>query len=319
MRISIDELQKRAVRLTARLSSCDICPRECGVNRLKDERSFCHSGALPIVSSYCIHRGEEPAISGTSGSGTIFFGNCNLRCVFCQNYQISQDPQKQESNTVTIEKLSDIMLELKAKGCHNINLVSPSHFVPQIVSALTMAVPRGLNLPIIYNTNAYDSLATLKELDGIVDIYLPDIKYSDDTRAVRYSTASDYTATSRKAIKEMWRQTGELEVDENDVAARGVIVRHLILPEGISGTGESLNWLAGEISSEVTVSVMRQYRPTHDASLFPEINRTITQKEYSEAMKAFEDSGLENGWAQEPDAPDSYLPDFEKEGHPFEK
>ena len=319
MRISTDELQKRAARLTARLSSCDICPRECGVNRLKDERNFCHSGALPIVSSYCVHLGEEPAISGTGGSGTIFFGNCNLRCVFCQNYQISQDRQKQESNTVSIEKLSDIMIELQSKGCHNINLVSPSHFVPQIVSALALAVPRGFKAPIVYNTNAYDSIATLKELEGIVDIYLPDIKYSDDTKAVKYSTASDYTATSRKAIKEMWRQTGKLETDGNNIAARGVIVRHLILPEGIAGIGESLNWLADEISGEVTVSVMSQYRPTHNASLFPEINRTITENEYNEAMKAFEYSGLENGWTQEPDAPENYLPDFEKEGHPFEK
>ena len=158
-----------------------------------------------------------------------------------------------------------------------------------------------------------------EELDGIVDIYLPDIKYSDDKKAVKYSTASDYTMISRIAIKEMWRQTGKLETDENEVATRGVIVRHLILPESIAGTGESLKWLADEVSSEVTVSVMSQYRPTHAAPLFPEINRTITEKEYSEAMKAFEDSGLENGWAQEPDAPENYLPDFEKEGHPFEK
>ncbi len=274
---------------------------------------------MPIVSSYCVHLGEEPAISGTSGSGTIFFGNCNLRCVFCQNYQISQNRQKQESNTVSIEKLSDIMLELQAKGCHNINLVSPSHFVPQIVSALALTLTKGFNLPIVYNTNAYDSVATLKELDGIVDIYLPDIKYSDDKKAVRYSTASDYTMTSRNAIKEMWRQSGKLETDKNDVATRGVIVRHLILPESIAGTGESLNWLADEISSEVTVSIMSQYCPTHNASLFPEIHRKITEKEYIEAMKAFEDSGLENGWTQEPDAPENYLPDFEKEGNPFEK
>jgi len=242
-----------------------------------------------------------------------------LRCVFCQNYQISQDSQKQESNTVSIDKLSDIMFELQAKGCHNINLVSPSHFVPQIVSALALAVPRGFNLPIVYNTNAYDSVSTLKELDGIIDIYLPDIKYSDDKRAIKYSTASDYTLTSRDAIKEMWRQSGKLEIDENGVAIRGVIIRHLILPEGVAGTSESLNWLADEISNEVTVSVLSQYCPTHDVHLFPEINRTITEKEYNEAMKAFEDSGLENGWAQEPDAPENYLPDFGKKGHPFEK
>jgi putative pyruvate formate lyase activating enzyme len=319
MRISIDELQKRAAWLNARLASCDICPRKCGVNRLKGERSFCHSGTSPIVASYCVHRGEEPAISGTRGSGTIFFGNCNLRCVFCQNYQISQDPQKQEAHTITVEKLADCMLGLQAQACHNINFVSPSHFVPQIVSALALAAPRGFNLPLVYNTNAYDNVETLKELDGIIDIYLPDIKYADDEKAVRYSSGSDYKVTSRAAIKEMWRQAGKLVLDRDDVATRGVIIRHLILPGGVAGTQESLNWLAQEVSTEVTVSVMSQYRPTHRAELFPEINMTITRSEYDGAMKAFEESGLENGWAQEPDAPENYLPDFEKEGHPFEK
>jgi putative pyruvate formate lyase activating enzyme len=271
------------------------------------------------VASYCVHRGEEPAISGTRGSGTIFFGNCNLRCVFCQNYQISQDRQKQEPNTVSIEKLADCMLELQTQGCHNINLVSPSHFVPQIASALALVVPRGLKLPLVYNTNAYDNVETLKELDGIIDIYLPDIKYSDDEKAIRYSSAPGYTATSREAINEMWRQAGKLVMDEDDTAGSGLIVRHLILPENAAGTRESLNWLANEVSREVTVSMMSQYRPTHRAELFPEINRTITRAEYDEALRAFEEAGLENGWTQEPDSPENYLPDFGKEGHPFEK
>jgi putative pyruvate formate lyase activating enzyme len=319
MKIETNELQFRAERLIARLASCDICPRKCGVNRLEGERDFCHSGALPIVASYCAHRGEEPAISGTRGSGTIFFGNCTLRCVFCQNYQISQDWQKQKANEVSIETLAGYMLELQAQGCHNINLVSPSHFVPQIVAALTIAVPRGLKLPLVYNTNAYDSLETLKELDGIVDIYLPDIKYSEDKKAVRYSNAPDYTATSRQAIKEMFRQTGELTLDGDEIAQRGVIVRHLILPENIAGSKNSLKWLAQEVSSEVTISLMSQYHPTHHASRFPEIARHISQQEYDEVMQVLGESGLENGWVQGMDAPQTYLPDFEKEGHPFEK
>ena len=313
------ELSKRAAQLTARLASCDICPRKCGVNRLEEGRDFCHSGALPILASYCAHKGEEPAISGTHGSGTIFFGNCNLRCVFCQNYQISQDWQKQEANELSIEKLAGYMLELQAQDCHNINLVSPSHFVPQIVAALVIAIPKGLKLPLVYNTNTYDSLETLKELDGIVDIYLPDIKYSDDKKAIRYSSAPDYTNISRQAIKEMFRQTGELTLDKNEIARRGVIVRHLILPENIAGSKESLNWLAHEVSQEVTISLMSQYHPTHHASRFPEIARHINQAEYDEVMQAMEEAGLENGWVQGIDAPQNYLPDFEKEGHPFEK
>jgi putative pyruvate formate lyase activating enzyme len=175
MKISLDELRTRASRLNARLASCDICPRRCGVNRLKGESGYCHSGALPIVSSYCAHHGEEPALSGTHGSGTIFFANCNLRCVFCQNYQISQNWQNQKANEVSIETLAGYMQELQAKGCHNINLVSPSHFAAQIVAALAIAVPLGLRLPLVYNTNGYDSIETLRELDGVIDIYLPDI------------------------------------------------------------------------------------------------------------------------------------------------
>jgi putative pyruvate formate lyase activating enzyme len=319
MPIDIPELQARASRLTARLASCDICPRKCGVNRLEGESGFCHSGALPIVASYCAHNGEEPAISGTRGSGTIFFANCNLRCVFCQNYQISQNWRKQKANEVSIEKLAEYMLDLQAQGCHNINLVSPSHFVPQIVAALAMAVPKGLTLPLVYNTNAYDSIETLLELNGIIDIYLPDIKYANDKKAVRYSSAPNYSAISRQAIKEMFRQTGELLLDENEVAQRGVIVRHLILPENIAGSNEALNWLAQEVSPEVTISLMSQYHPTHHAARFPEIARHISQAEYDEVMRALEESGLENGWVQGMDAPQNYLPDFEKEGHPFEK
>jgi putative pyruvate formate lyase activating enzyme len=319
MNIDIAELQLRASRLTARLASCNICPRDCRVNRLNGELGYCHSGALPIVASYCAHRGEEPAISGTRGSGTIFFANCNLRCAFCQNYQISQDWRKQRTNEVSIERLAEIMLELQAQGCHNTNFVSPSHFAAQIVAALAIAVPKGLKIPLVYNTNAYDSLETLRELDGIIDIYLPDIKYASDAMAKRYSDADDYVSVSRSAIREMFRQTGELLLDDKEIARRGTIVRHLILPGDAAGSVDTLRWLAHEVSPEVTISLMSQYHPTHNAARFPEINRHITQAEYDAVLGAMEEAGLANGWVQGMEAPENYLPNFEKEGHPFEK
>jgi putative pyruvate formate lyase activating enzyme len=318
MQIDLTTLQHRAARLIARLAACDICPRQCRVNRLNGELGYCHSGLLPIVSSYCGHGGEEPAISGTRGSGTIFFANCNLRCVFCQNYQISQNWEKQRSNVISIEKLADCMMELQEQGCHNISFVSPTHFVPQIVQALVLAMPRGLKLPLVYNTNGYDCLETLRELDGIIDVYLPDIKYSYDNMALKYSDAPAYVASMRTAIQEMYRQTGELMIDEHGIAMRGVIVRHLILPHGIAGSRQSLNWLAREVSLDVTVSLMSQYHPTHLANRFPEINRHISRREYDHALVALDKCGLENGWVQGMESSGNYLPDFSKEGHPFE-
>jgi putative pyruvate formate lyase activating enzyme len=315
--LSSGELEARAARLEARLASCDICPRQCRVNRLNGELGFCCSGRLPIVASYCAHRGEEPAISGRRGSGAIFFANCNLRCVFCQNYQISQDSERWRDSELDPSTLAGYMLALQNQGCHNINLVSPSHFVPQIVRALTLAVPRGLCVPIVYNTNAYDSLATLSELDGIVDIYLPDLKYASDEVAHRLSGAPDYVGRAREAIKEMYRQVGNLVIDEGGVAVRGVIVRHLILPGGLAGSRESLTWLAHEVSPDITVSLMSQYHPTHQASRFPEISRPISSAEYAAAIAALDKAGLENGWAQEMGTEELYLPDFEREGHPF--
>ncbi len=317
-RIDINEIKKRAERLSARLASCDICPRNCYVNRLEGKTGFCHSGALPIISSYCAHHGEEPALSGMRGSGTIFFANCNLRCVYCQNFQISQNPQKQKTNEISTKKLADHMLELQAKGCHNINLVSPSHFVPQILEALTIAIPAGLRLPLVYNTNAYDSLETLRELEGIVDIYLPDIKYASDDMAIKYSSGRGYAAFARQAIKEMWRQAGALITDERGIAQRGVIVRHLILPNDIAGTGESLKWLAQDVSPAITVSLMSQYHPTHRARDYSKLSRHINAAEYEKALQIMEEAGLENGWVQGMESPQNYLPDFEREGHPFE-
>jgi len=310
------ELERRAQRLEARLASCDICPRECRINRLESETGFCHSSHLPIVSSLCTHQGEEPVLSGSRGSGTIFFGNCNLRCVYCQNYQISQ--QKQRSNEVDSSTLAENMLYLQDElGCHNINLVSPSHFVPQIVRALTEAVPMGLKLPLVYNTNSYDSVKTLEELSGIISIYLPDLKYASDVYASQFSEAPDYVARSRQAIKEMYRQVGGLVVDKSGLAQRGLIVRHLILPNGLSGSRESLTWLAKEVSKRVTISAMSQYHPVHRAYQFPLLSRSISPPEYQEVLKVMEELGLENGWTQKMGAQEDYLPDFEREGHPF--
>ena len=300
------------------MSSCDICPRECHVNRLENKRGFCHSGYLPIVSAVCAHHGEEPAISGSKGSGTVFFGNCNMRCVYCQNYQISQGRKRQKSKEMDFRKLAENMLYLQDElGCQNINFVSPSHFVPQLVRAVLEAVPLGLNIPLVYNSSGYDSVASLKELDGIISVYLPDLRYASDIWARKFSHARNYVTHARAAIKEMCRQVGELVVDESGVAQRGLIVRHLILPNGIAGSEESLTWLAREVSPTVTVSIMAQYYPSHKARDERLLSRTISQAEYEEVLRLLDEVGLENGWVQEIGVAENYLPDFDREGHPF--
>jgi len=312
------ELERRAQELEARLGSCDICPRHCGVNRLRGERGFCHSAYLPIVAAVCAHHGEEPPISGNRGSGTIFFGNCNMRCVYCQNHQISQNWRRQSSREIDFRSLAERMLYLQDElGCHNINLVSPSHFVPQIVRALLEAVPLGLRLPLVYNSSGYDSVSTLRALDGIIDIYLPDLRYASDRWARKFSRAPNYVAHARAAIREMYRQVGELVLDEAGLAQRGLIVRHLILPHGLAGSQDSLTWLAKELSPRVAVSIMSQYFPAHRAGRIPLLARKLTAGEYSQVMELAERLGLENGWVQEMGAADSYLPDFDREPHPF--
>jgi putative pyruvate formate lyase activating enzyme len=312
------ELERRARQLEARLASCDICPRECRVNRLKNELGFCHSGRLPIVSSVCAHHGEEPAISGTRGSGTIFFGNCNMRCVYCQNHQISQNWRKEKSKEVDCHTLAEKMLYLQDDlGCHNINFVSPSHFVPQLVRAVLEAVPTGLKVPLVYNSSGYDSVISLRELEGIMDIYLPDLRYASDNWAKKLSHASDYVAQSRQAIREMYRQVGDLLIDESGAAQKGLIVRHIILPNDLAGSEESLTWLARELSPTVTVSIMSQYMPVHRAPRLPLLARTISSDEYETVINLLFDLGLENGWIQEMGAAENYLPDFERDGHPF--
>jgi len=312
------ELERRANALEVRLASCDICPRECHVNRLEDELGFCHSGHLPIVSTVCAHWGEEPAISGTRGSGTVFFGNCNMRCAYCQNYQISQNWKKQKSKETDYRTLAESMLYLQDElGCHNINFVSPSHFVPQLVRAVLEAVPMGLRLPLVYNTSGYDSVTSLKELDGIINIYLPDLRYASDDSARKFSRTPDYVVRARQAIKEMYRQVGDLIVDDFGLAQQGLIVRHLILPNELAGSEESLIWLAQELSPTVTVSIMSQYLPTHRALKIPLLSRNISTAEYERVISLLSALGMENGWVQEMGASENYVPDFERDGHPF--
>jgi len=313
------ELEKRAAALEARLAACDICPRECGKDRLRGKLGHCETGALAVVSSVCAHHGEEPALSGTRGSGTIFFANCNMRCVYCQNYQISQCPVANRGNAVEARVIAEKMLYLqKELGCHNINLVTPSHVVPQIVRALVEAAKMGLHLPLVYNTSSYDSLKTLKELDGIIDIYLADLRYASNEIGRKYSHARNYADIARAAIREMFRQVGTLQEDAEGIAQKGLIVRHLILPNGIAGSEESLTWLAKEVSPEVTVSLMSQYYPAHKAGgrRYPELGRKITQQEYNEAAGLLEKLGIENGWTQEMESAEIYRPDF-SEDEPF--
>jgi len=312
------ELERRARALEARLASCDICPRECHVNRLENELGFCHSGRLPIVSAACAHHGEEPVLSGTRGSGTVFFGNCNMRCVYCQNYQISQNWKRQKAKELDCYTLAKNMLYLQDElGCHNINFVSPSHFVPQLIRAVLEAVPMGLKLPLVYNTNGYDSMATLKELEGVISIYLPDLRYASDDWAKKFSRTQDYVERARQAIKEMYRQVGNVALDDSGLARQGLIVRHLILPNGLAGSDESLSWLAQELSPTVTVSIMSQYLPAHRATKIPLLSRNISIAEYKTVIGLLSELRMENGWIQEMGAQEYYVPDFEREKHPF--
>jgi putative pyruvate formate lyase activating enzyme len=294
--ISETELQKRVEAAYDLLESCRVCPRECGVNRLKNDKlGFCRSGLNPAISSVNAHHGEEPPLSGTKGSGTIFFTNCNLRCVYCQNYPISQLGNGAER---TPGELAGQMIWLQEQGCHNLNLVTPTHFMPQILKAFGIARERGFNLPIVYNTSGYESLEALRLLDGIVAIYLPDMRYSDDAVARTYSVAPHYPEINRAAIKEMYRQVGNLVLDEDGIATRGLIIRHLILPGGLSGTEGVMKFLAEEISKDVYISLMSQYFPAFKAHEFKELSRRITADEYEEAYQTMRKYGLENGWIQ---------------------
>jgi putative pyruvate formate lyase activating enzyme len=316
------EFAGRVTALEALLERCTVCPRDCLNNRLKNEIAACYSGRLPIVSSYTAHFGEEPALVGTHGGGNIFFGNCNLRCVYCQNFQISQTHKEQLKNEITHERLAGIMLELQARGCHNINFVSPTHFAPQMARGILLAAEAGLQLPIVYNTNAYDSVEVLRLLEGIVDIYLPDLKYAEDEAGYRYSKVGGYKEHARRAIVEMYRQVGdELVFGEDGLLRRGLIIRLLVLPNDIGGIRESLEWIRDELSPRVAVSLMAQYYPTNQAATNQRhilLSRRITESEWLRAITALDELGMEAGWMQEFDgAAYYYRPDFTSRETPF--
>src|SRR5437899_31004 len=316
------ELTERVKTLEKLLLNCTVCPHDCGNNRIEGELARCYSGRLPIVSSYTPHFGEEPPLVGTRGAGNIFFGNCNLRCVYCQNYQISQTHKEQIKNEITHERLAEMMLELQARGCHNINFVSPTHFAPQMARAVLIAAEQGLRLPIVYNTNAYDSVEVLRLLEGIVDIYLPDLKYAENEAGHLYSKVKSYKDCARLAIKEMYRQTGdELVFGEGGLLKRGLMIRLLVLPNDIAGVRESLEWIKDELSPRVAVSLMAQYYPTNVAgtnSRYVLLSRRITESEWLRALSALDEFGMEDGWMQEYDgAAYYYRPDFGDREMPF--
>jgi putative pyruvate formate lyase activating enzyme len=285
------ELERRAREAIEGLASCRVCPRDCRVDRLADKTAACKTGRYACVSSYFQHFGEEDCLRGWNGSGTIFFSWCNLRCQFCQNFDISQVGNGDETRP---GPLAQMMLELQAAGCHNINFVTPEHVVPQMLEALVLAVEGGLRLPIVYNTSAYDSLESLRQMDGVVDIYMPDFKIWDSRMALRYLLAKDYPEAARRAIKEMHRQVGELKLDEHGLAKRGVLVRHLVMPGTVAGTREIMRFLAREVSPHTYVNVMAQYYPAGKVSKerYSEINRHITSQEYTRALATAREAGL---------------------------
>jgi putative pyruvate formate lyase activating enzyme len=285
------ELSRRALDGLERLKHCLVCPRDCGVDRMADKTAACKTGRFARVSSYFPHFGEEDCLRGWRGSGTIFFSMCNLRCVFCQNYDISQVGEGVETGP---ERLAEMMLELQAAGCHNINFVTPEHVVPQILEALPPAVESGLRLPLVYNTSSYDSMDSLKLLDGVVDIYMPDFKIWDDRLSLRYLLAKDYPGAARRAIREMHRQVGTLKFDERGLAKRGVLVRHLVMPNEIADTKEIMRFLASEVSRDTYTNVMQQYHPAGrvNSEKFLGINRRVTGDEFQEAMDLAQEAGL---------------------------
>ncbi|HYW44317.1 MAG TPA: radical SAM protein [Bryobacteraceae bacterium] len=285
------ELRRRANEAIERLRHCLVCPRDCGVDRIAGKTAACHTGRYAQVSSHFPHFGEEQCLKGWRGSGTIFFSMCNLRCKFCQNYDISQAERGPETPP---ERLAQIMIGLQVRGCHNINFVTPEHVVPQILEALAIAAEQGLRLPLVYNTSAYDSLDSLHLMDGIVDIYMPDFKFWDSDLSLRYVKAKDYPEAARRNIREMHRQVGALKLDEHGLAQRGVLVRHLVMPGDIAGTESIMRFLAEEVSPDTYVNVMDQYYPAGrvNGAQFVEINRRISAAEHRRAVEAARAAGL---------------------------
>lgn len=278
---SSGELLQRAALAARILASCTLCPWECGVDRPSGEIGQCQISGQARVYSYMAHLGEEKPLSGKHGSGAVFFSGCNLHCQYCQNSDISQDNY---GMGVSAGMLASMMLDLQSQGCYNINLVSPTHIVPQFLSALVIAVDKGLRLPIVYNTGGYDKVSTLRLLEGIVDIYLPDMKYADERIAEYFSGVKNYPSVNRAAVKEMHRQVGDLVVDENGITTHGLLIRHLLLPDELAGTRKILNFIAKEISKDTCLNLMDQYRPEYNARDFPQLNRRVTRREYADAV-----------------------------------
>lgn len=293
------------------LQHCSLCPRHCGADR-SHTKGFCGGGTLPKLARAALHFWEEPVISGEEGSGTVFFSGCPLQCVFCQNYTISSGNFGQE---IPVERLAEIFLELQEQGANNINLVTGSHYVPQIIQALNL-VKKQLYIPVVYNSSGYETLETLRMLDGYVDIYLPDLKYMDKQRALRYSNAADYVERATAAVLEMFRQVGPVQYDERGMLKKGLIVRHMVLPNGVEDSIDVLKWIADKLPlADILVSVMSQYTPFHRSGDYPEINRRLTQEEYDRVLDALDDLGIENGFCQElSSAKEEYTPSFRLEG-----
>lgn len=309
-KISEEEFAKRLIQAEEILKSCTSCPRNCLVDRASRELGTCQSGDQPIVSSFTPHFGEEPVLSGTRGTGNIFFGNCNLRCDYCQNFVISQNPNVELKNEVSTERLSDIMIELQNLNCHNIGLVSPTHFAVPILKSIKLASDKGLNSPIIYNTNGYDSVEVLKLYNDVIDIYLPDFKYGNNDYGRRYSKAPDYFDKAKLAIKEMYEQVGSELVYENEVVVRGLIIRHLVLPNDLAESEEVFKFIA-ELDPKIHISLMAQYYPTNRAEKNILLKRTIRHSEFDRVAELLHKYGLQNGWIQEMESHDFYRPNFD--------
>jgi putative pyruvate formate lyase activating enzyme len=300
------------------LNRCVICPHKCGVNRTAGEKGICMAGHKPVISSVMPHHGEEPPISGTGGSGTIFFSYCNMKCIYCQNYQISQEYEGVE---YSILKMAESMLHLQDSGCHNINLVSPTIWIPQIIKALCIAREKGLLIPTVFNTGGYENPRIIKMLDGVIDIYMPDMRYSDDYMAEKYSMVKEYTRYNRQSVKEMYRQVGNLKLNKEGIAEKGLLVRLLIMPENIGGIKKTLDFIKNELSNDVYLSIMAQYYPVYKAFKYPELSKMISAKEYFEVVKYAEKKGFSKGWTQDymsfSTGDDLFIPDF-KEKEVFE-
>jgi len=286
-------LWERVESVLQGLESCEYCPWECGINRLNDEKKVCRTGRHARVTNDFPHHGEEDCLRGWNGSGTIFFGGCNLRCVFCQNMDISQTNAGRE---VRSKRLSQIMIDLQKRGCHNINFVTPEHVVPQILEALPDAIEKGLSIPLVYNTSAFDSIKSLQLLDGVIDIYMPDFKYWSREKSQKYLKSPDYPGTAREALREMHRQVGDLKTNKNGIAFRGLLVRHLLMPGGENETEQILRFIASEISRETAVNIMGQYHPAGkvDNNKYSELNQPVTGKQMTDALRFAKQSGLSN-------------------------